>query len=79
MNLPSEMTKRISPIIVGATIYENYQIITFGGLKNWIPGRCHSEQPMIDKIIVSFMVNDYIFDLCSLPLHVNSMKSRIFK
>ena len=55
MSLPSEMTKRISPIIVGATINENYQIITFGGLKNWIPGKRHSEQPMIDKTIVSLL------------------------
>ena len=55
MNLPSEMTERISPIIVGATINKNYQIITFGGLKYWINGKCHSEQPMTDKTIVSFL------------------------
>ena len=55
MNLPSEMTKRISPIIVGAKINENYQIVTFGGLMNWITGKRHSEQPMIDKTIVSFL------------------------
>ena len=47
------MTKRISPVIVAAKNYENYQIITFGGLEDWITGKYHSEQPMISKTIVS--------------------------
>ena len=49
------MTERISPTIVATKVNEKYQIITFGGLENWITGKRHSEQPMIDKTIVTFL------------------------
>lgn len=49
------MTERISPIIVATRVNEKYQLITFGGLVNWITGKLHSEQPMIDKTIVSYL------------------------
>ena len=51
------MTERISPIIVATIVNEKYQIITFGGLENWINGQHHSEQSMIDKTIVCYLGN----------------------
>ena len=51
------MTKRVSPIVVAEKCNENYQIIIFGGLVNWITGTFHSEQPMISKTIVLSLGN----------------------